>query len=44
MESYEARAAWQALVEYGARVVQIESEVEDGMVTVVVTVARRHAG
>lgn len=39
MESYEARAAWQALVAYGTRVVQIESDVEGGMVTVVVTVA-----
>lgn len=38
-ESYEARAAWQALAEYGTRVVQIESEVEGGVVTVVVTVA-----
>ena len=39
VESYEARAAWQALVVYGTRVVQIESEVEGGVVTVVVTVA-----
>lgn len=39
VESYEARAAWQALVVYGTRVVQIESEVEGGVVTVAVTVA-----
>ena len=39
MESYEARASWQALVTYGTRVVQIESEVEGGVVTVAVTVA-----
>lgn len=39
VESYEARASWQALVTYGTRVVQIESEVEGGVVTVVVTVA-----
>jgi len=39
LESYEARAAWQALVEYGSRVVQIESKVEGGVVTVTVTVA-----
>lgn len=39
VESYEARACWQALVVYGERVVQLESEVEGGylMVDVVVT-------
>ena len=39
VESFEARAAWQALVTYGSRVVQIESKVEDGVVTVEVGVA-----
>lgn len=39
VEAYEARASWQALVTYGTRVVQIESEVEGGVVTVGVTVA-----
>ena len=39
LESYEARAAWQALVAYGTRVVQIESKVEDGVVYVGVVVS-----
>lgn len=39
VESYEARASWQALVAYGTRVVQVESEVEGGVITVAVTVA-----
>lgn len=39
VESYEARACWQALVTYGTRVVQLESVVELGVVWVKVTVA-----
>ena len=39
MESYEARAAWQALEVYGTRVVQLESEVDHTHVVVKVTVA-----
>ena len=39
VESYEARACWQALVVYGERVVQLESEVEGGYLTVDVVVA-----
>lgn len=39
MESYEARAALQALEEYGTRVVQLESEVDHTCVVVCVTVA-----
>lgn len=39
LESYEARAAWQALVTYGTRVVQIRSKVEGDEVRVKVTVA-----
>lgn len=38
-EAYEARACWQALVTYGERVVQLESEVEGGYLTVDVVVA-----
>ena len=39
VESYEARAAWQALMVYGSRVVQMESEVEGGYLMVDVVVA-----
>lgn len=39
MESYEARAAWQALEAYGTRVVQLESEIDHTHVVVDVTVA-----
>lgn len=39
VESYEARAAWQALVTYGERVVQLESEIDHTHVVVYVTVA-----
>lgn len=39
VESYEARAAWQALVVYGERVVSLESEVEGGYLMVDVVVA-----
>lgn len=39
MESYEARAAWQALEAYGTRVVQLESEIDHTHVVVYVTVA-----
>lgn len=39
VESYEARAAWQALVTYGERVVSLESEVEGGYLVVDVVVA-----
>lgn len=39
VESYEAKAAWQALVLYGERVVSLESEVEGGYLMVDVTVA-----
>lgn len=39
VESYEARAAWQALATYGARVVQLESEIDHTHVVVCVTVA-----
>nr|DAR86459.1 MAG TPA: hypothetical protein [Caudoviricetes sp.] len=39
MESYEARAARQALEEYGTRVVQLESEIDHTHVVVYVTVA-----
>lgn len=38
LESYGARAIWQALVMYGERVVQLESRVDGGEVHVVVTV------
>lgn len=40
VESYEARAAWQALVAYGERVVSLESEVEGEYLMVDVVVAR----
>lgn len=39
VESYEARAAWQALVAYGERVVSLESEVEGRYLMVDVVVA-----
>lgn len=39
VESYEARACWQALVVYGSRVVSLESEVEGGYLVVDVVVA-----
>lgn len=39
VESYEARACWQALVAYGERVVKLESEVEGGYLVVYVVVA-----
>lgn len=39
VESYEARACWQALVAYGERVVQLESEVKGGYLIVDVVVA-----
>lgn len=39
MESYEARAAWQALEAYGTRVVQLESDIDHTHVVVYVTVA-----
>ena len=39
VESYEARACWQALVVYGERVVSLESEVEGGYLMVDVVVA-----
>lgn len=39
VESYEARAAWQALVVYGERVVSLTSEVEGKYLTVDVVVA-----
>lgn len=39
VESYEARACWQALVTYGERVVSLESEVEGGYLVVDVVVA-----
>lgn len=38
-ESYEARAAWQALVAYGSRVVQLRSELDHTKLEVLVTVA-----
>lgn len=39
VETYEARAAWQALEAYGTRVVQLESEIDHTHVVVYVTVA-----
>lgn len=39
VESYEARAAWQAVPTYGTRVVQLESVIELGVIWVKVTVA-----
>lgn len=39
VESYEARACWQALVVYGERVVSLTSEVEGGYLMVDVVVA-----
>lgn len=39
VEAYEAKAAWQALVDYGERVVSLESEVEGGYLIVDVVVA-----
>lgn len=39
VESYEARAAWQALVAYGSRVVQLRSELDHTQLVVYVTVA-----
>lgn len=39
VESYEARACWQALVTYGERVVSLASEVEGGYLIVDVEVA-----
>lgn len=39
VESYEARAAWQALTVYGERVVSLESEVEGECLMVDVVVA-----
>lgn len=39
MESYEARATWQALEAYGTRVVQLESDIDHTHVVVYVTVA-----
>lgn len=39
MESYEARAAWQALEAYGTYVVQLESDIDHTHVVVYVTVA-----
>lgn len=39
VESYEARACWQALVVYGERVVSLESEVEGEYLMVDVVVA-----
>lgn len=39
VESYEARAAWQALVVYGSRVVQLRSELDHTQLEVYVTVA-----
>lgn len=39
VESYEARACWQALAAYGERVVSLESEVEGGYLVVDVVVA-----
>lgn len=39
VESYEAKAAWQALVVYGERVVSLASEVEGGYLMVDVVVA-----
>lgn len=39
VESYEARACWQALVVYGERVVSLTSEVEGGYLVVDVVVA-----
>lgn len=39
VESYEARAAWQALVTYGSRVVQLRSELGLTQLEVYVTVA-----
>ena len=39
VESYEARAACQALVVYGSRVVQIRSELDHTQLEVYVTVA-----
>lgn len=39
VEAYEARAIQQAVPTYGTRVVQLESVIEYGVVTVVVTVA-----
>ena len=39
VESYEARACWQALVTYGERVVSLMSEVEGGYLMVDVVVA-----
>lgn len=39
VESYEARACWQALVAYGSRVVQLRSELDHTKLEVCVTVA-----
>ena len=39
VESYEAKAAWQALVLYGSRVVSLESEVDGRYLMVDVPVA-----
>lgn len=39
VETYEARACWQALVVYGERVVSLTSEVEGGYLMVDVVVA-----
>ena len=39
VESYEARAAWQALVVYGSRVVRLRSELGPTRLEVCVTVA-----
>lgn len=39
VEAYEARAIQQAVPTYGTRVVQLESVIEYGVVTVAVTVA-----
>lgn len=39
VESYEAKACWQALVIYGERVVSLMSEVEGGYLVVDVVVA-----
>lgn len=38
VESYEARAAWQAVPTYGTRVVQLESVIELGVIWVKVVV------
>lgn len=39
VESYEARACWQALVVYGTRVAQLRSELDHTQLEVYVTVA-----